>query len=131
DMHIRDLSSNGIGIFGAPDNVAHDVWVDNVVIDHCCNKYGDYMSKNPGNERGSTGEDKGLIKFDRVRDFFIRGCQFTRSRSDGTHFLRCQQGQFTNNSVCDSKMGGYFLETCEDIIASDNLIKNNGSRGIT
>ena len=28
-------------------------------------------------------------------------------------------------------MGGYFLETCIDVVASDNIIKHNGSRGTT
>jgi hypothetical protein len=28
-------------------------------------------------------------------------------------------------------MGGYFVETCEDILASDNIIRDNGSRGVT
>jgi hypothetical protein len=28
-------------------------------------------------------------------------------------------------------MGGYFLETCEDVLGSDNIIRDNGSRGVT
>jgi parallel beta-helix repeat protein len=28
-------------------------------------------------------------------------------------------------------MGGYFLETCVDVLASDNVVRDNGSRGVT
>jgi parallel beta-helix repeat protein len=28
-------------------------------------------------------------------------------------------------------MGGYFVETCDDVLASDNIIRDNGSRGVT
>ena len=28
-------------------------------------------------------------------------------------------------------MGGYFIESCDDVLASDNVIRDNGSRGVT
>lgn len=61
----------------------------------------------------------------------VRGCRFEKSRSDGTHFYRCRRGQFSGNRVYTAAMGGYFLETCEDVLASDNVIRDNGSRGVT
>ena len=38
---------------------------------------------------------------------------------------------FVHNKVYGAKMGGYFVETCDDILASDNVIRDNGSRGVT
>ena len=131
DMHIHDLSSNGIGAFGKSDQLAHDIWVSDVTVEHCCNRYNDYLSPNPGPEKGSVREDQGLIAFYFVRDFVVRGCRFEKSRSDGTHFYRCRQGQFVHNKVYSAQMGGYFVETCSDILAADNIIRDNGSRGVT
>ena len=63
DVRMRDLSSNGIGVFGSEDQPARDVWVTDVVIDHCCNTYADYLEAKPGPEAGSKREDQGLICF--------------------------------------------------------------------
>jgi parallel beta-helix repeat protein len=131
DMRMRNLSSNGIGVFGSAETPARAVWVTDCVIENCCNRYGDYLSETPGPEKGSEREDQGSVAFYHVRDFVVRGCRFERSRSDGTHFYRCQQGQFVHNKVYGAQMGGYFLETCEDVLASDNVIRDNGSRGVT
>jgi hypothetical protein len=131
DMHMHDLSSNGIGIFGKADQLIRDVWVSDTIIENCCNRYGDYLSEKPGPEKGSVREDQGLIAFYYVKDFVVRGCRFEKSRSDGTHFYKCQQGQFVHNKVYSAQMGGYFIETCVDILASDNIIRDNGSRGVT
>ncbi len=131
DMYIHNLSSNGIGVFGETDNTSQKIEVTNVIIENCCNTYGDYLSKRVGPEPGSDRSDQGLITFYHVQDFVVRNCEFEKSRSDGTHFYMCQQGQFVNNKVYSSKMGGYFIEGCKDIIASGNIIKDNGSRGVT
>lgn len=131
DMTIRNLSSNGIGVFGDPRNPAEDIWVTDVVVENCCNYYGDYLSNRVGPEKGSTRKDQGSVAFYYVHDFVVKGCRFERSQSDGTHFYRCQRGQFVHNKVYDSQMGGYFIETCTQILASDNVIRNNGSRGVT
>ncbi len=131
DLHLRDLSSNGLGIFGTAANPARHIWVSDVVIENCCNRYGDYFSERVGPEKGSQREDQGLIAFYHVQDFVVRGCRLEKSRSDGTHFYRCRQGQFVHNKVYAAQMGGYFVETCSDILASDNIIRDNGSRGVT
>lgn len=131
DMHLHDLSSNGIGIFGTDKQLIRDVWVTDVVIDNCCNRYGDYLSDKPGPEKGSTRDDQGLVAFYHVQDFVVRGCRFEKSRSDGTHFYKCRQGQFVHNRVYGAQMGGYFVETSDDILAADNVIRDNGSRGVT
>lgn len=131
DMHMHDLSSNGIGVFGKADHLIRDVWVSDVVIENCCNRYGDYLSAKPGPEKGSVRADQGLIAFYYVQDFVVRGCRLEKSRSDGTHFFKCHQGQFVHNKVYAAQMGGYFIETCVDILASDNIIRDNGSRGVT
>lgn len=131
DMYIHDLSSNGIGIFGEPEYYTKDIWVTDVIIENCCNFYGDYMSKRPGPEPGSERHDQGLVAFYYCEDFHVSGSRFEKSRSDGTHFYKCKNGQFVNNKVYSSQMGGYFLETCLDVVASDNIIKRNGSRGTT
>ncbi len=128
---MRNLSSNGIGIFGSQEEPARDVWVADLVVDHCCNTYADYLDAKPGPESGSKREDQGLICFYYVRDFSVRGCRFENSRSDGTHFYRCRQGQFTDNRVYGAKMGGYFIESCTDIVAMGNVIQASGSRGVT
>lgn len=101
------------------------------VIEDSCNRYGDYLSPKPGPEPGSVREDQGLVCFYHVDDFVVRGCRFEKSRSDGTHFYRCRRGQFVHNRVYAAAMGGYFLETCEDVLASDNVVRDNGSRGVT
>lgn len=131
DLTIRNLSSNGIGVFAEPENPAQDVWVTDVVVENCCNYYGDYLSDRPGPEKGSVREDQGSIAFYYVNDFVVQGCRFQKSQSDGTHFYKCRRGQFMGNKVYDSQMGGYFLETCTQVTASDNVIRNNGSRGVT
>jgi hypothetical protein len=131
DLHVRYLSSNGIGLFGDAQQSIRDAWVTDVVIEHCCNRYGDYLSDRVGPEPGSVREDQGLIAFYYVQDFIVRGCRLEKSRSDGTHFYRCRQGQFLGNKVYAAQMGGYFIESCEDILASDNVIRDNGSRGCT
>ncbi len=131
DMTIHNLSSNGIGLFAAADSMAADIWVRDVIVDNCCNTYGDYLSERVGPEPGSEREDQGSIAFYYVRDFLVSGCRFDNSRSDGTHFYRCKQGQIVNNKIYRAKMGGYFLETCQDVIGSGNIILENGSRGVT
>jgi Right handed beta helix region len=131
DVRIRELSSTGIGVFGSEEEPARDVWVTDVIVDHCCNIYADYLDPKPGPEPGSNRDDQGLICFYYVRDFAVRGCRFENSRSDGTHFYKCRQGHFTDNHVYGAKMGGYFLETCADVTASGNIIRENGSRGVT
>lgn len=131
DMEMRDLTSNGIGIFGDADKPARDLWVTDTVIENCCNKYGDYQTEKQGPEKGSVRQDQGLVAFYYVNDFVVRGCRFEKSRSDGTHFFKCQQGQFVQNKVYAAQMGGYFLETCADVLATDNVIRDNGSRGVT
>ena len=131
DMNFRDLSSNGIGVFGAQDSMAADIWLQDVIIENCCNTYGDYLSERVGPEPGSVREDQGSVAFYYVKDFLVTGCRFERSRSDGTHFYRCKNGQIVNNKIYRAKMGGYFLETCQDVTGSDNIILENGSRGVT
>jgi len=131
DMLLHDLTSNAIGIFGSPEEYASDVRVDNIIAEDGCNYYGDYLSEKPGPEEGSLREDQGLIAFYYVRDFIVQSCRFSRSRSDGTHFYKSKHGQFVQNKVYASQMGGYFLEGCEEITAADNIILDNGSRGVT
>ena len=135
DMSIRDLSSNGIGVFARDaEHPATDIWVLDTVIDNCCNRYGDYQAPPParrGPEAGSTREDQGLIAMYHVHDFTVRGCRLEDSRSDGTHFFFCRRGQFTDNRVYRAKMGGYFLESCDHVLAANNIILDNGSRGVT
>lgn len=131
DVTLRGLSSNGVGVFGTKDRPARDVWVTDCVVEDGCNRYGDYLSPRPGPEPGSAREDQGLVCFYHVDDFVVRGCRFEKSRSDGTHFYRCRRGQFVHNRVYSAAMGGYFLETCEDVLASDNVVRDNGSRGVT
>jgi hypothetical protein len=131
EMRLRDLSSNGIGVFGSVKQAVRDVWITDVVIENCCNRYGDYLSDRPGPEKGSAREDQGLIALYHVLDFVVRGCRLERSRSDGTHFYRCRNGQFLANRVYAAQMGGYFVESCDDVLASDNILRDNGSRGAT
>ncbi|HCN79252.1 MAG TPA: hypothetical protein DIT13_18970 [Verrucomicrobiales bacterium] len=133
DMHIRDLSSNGIGIFAADEeHPSTDVWITDTVIDNCANVYGDYQAESKrGPEKGSTREDQGLIALYHVHDFVVRGCRFEDSRSDGTHLYYCRRGQFTDNRIYRAKMGGYFLETCQHVLAANNVMRDNGSRGVT
>ena len=133
DMEIRDLSSNGIGIFATDaEHPATDIRILDTIIDHCCNKYGDYQApSNRGPEKGSQREDQGLIALYHVHDFTVRGCRLEDSRSDGTHFYFCRRGQFVDNQVYRATMGGYFLESCHEILAANNVIRDNGSRGVT
>ncbi len=129
-MRMRDLSSNGIGLFGDEQQYARDVWVRDVVIENCCNRYPDYLSGEKG-EKGSQREDQGLVAFYFVEDFVVAGCRLEQSRSDGTHFYRCRRGQISDNRIYRAKMGGYFVETCDDVIGRGNVMLENGSRGVT
>ena len=131
-MTFRDLTSNGIGIFAeSADAMAEDVRVDNVRCVNCCNYYGDYLEADKGPAKGSDRKDQGGIALYHVRGFVVRGSLFADSQSDGTHFFQCQNGRFFGNEVSGSKMGGYFLEGCENVMASGNLVSRNGSRGVT
>ncbi len=130
DMSLRDLSSNGIGILGSKEHPVQDVWVRDVVIQNCCNRYPDYLSGEKW-EQGSQREDQGLIAFYYVDDFVVTGCRLERSRSDGTHFYHARRGHITDNRIYRAKMGGLFLETCENVIGRGNTMLNNGSRGAT
>jgi len=130
DMSFRNLSSNGIGIFGNAAHFIRDVWVRDVMVENCCKRYPDYLSDEKG-EPGSQREDQGDVAFYYVEDFVVDGCRFERSRSDGTHFYRCRHGQITNNRIYRAKMGGYFIETCEGVVGRGNIILENGSRGTT
>jgi len=129
-MRFRDLSSNGIGLFGTEDALIRDVWVRDVIVENCCKRYPDYLSKEKP-ERGSQREDQGDVALYFVEDFVVTGCRFERSRSDGTHFYRCRRGQITDNRIYRAKMGGYFIETCASVIGRGNVMLENGSRGTT
>jgi len=131
DLHTHGLSSNGVGVFGSQEQPARDVWVTDCVLEDGCNFYGDYLTPRGGPEPGSVREDQGLIAFYHVQDFLVRGCRLEKSRSDGTHFYRCLRGQIVQNKIYSAQMGGFFLETCQDVLASDNVIRDNGSRGAT
>lgn len=129
-LRCRDLSSNGVGIFGAEDCFIRDVWLRDVIVENCCKRYADYLSKEKG-EAGSVREDQGDVALYFVEDFLVQGCRFERSRSDGTHFFRCRNGQITDNRIYRAKMGGYFIETCEAVVGRGNVMLENGSRGVT
>ena len=88
DLTMRDLSSNGIGIFGNEQHHIRDVRIHDVVVENCCNRYPDYLSKEKP-EKGSMREDQGLIACYFVDDFLVAGCRLERSRFDGTHFYCC------------------------------------------
>jgi nitrous oxidase accessory protein NosD len=130
DMSFRDLSSNGVGLFGSADHYISDVWVRDVTVENCCKRYPDYLSGEKV-EPNSVREDQGDVAFYYIEDFVVDGCRFERSRSDGTHFYRCRNGQITNNRIYRAKMGGYFIETCEAVIGKGNIMWENGSRGAT
>jgi parallel beta helix pectate lyase-like protein len=130
EMKFRDLSSNGIGVFGTADKTIHDVWIRDVIVENCCKRYPDYLSDEKP-EPDSVREDQGDVAFYYVEDFTVRGCRFERSRSDGTHFYRCQRGQIIGNRIYRAKMGGFFLETCNEVIGQGNVMIENGSRGTT
>lgn len=129
-VEMRDLSSNGIGMFGAEETPIRDVWLRDVVIEHCCNRYPDYLSGDKW-EKGSVREDQGLVAFYFVEDFLVAGCRLENSRADATHFYRCRRGQITDNRIYRAKMGGYFVETCDEVIGRGNIMLENGSRGTT
>lgn len=127
-----DLSSNAIGIFGdSIDQPIRHVWIEDIVAENCCNVYHDYLSESRGPAEGSVREDQGAICFYNVFDFVVRGCYLDGSRSDGTHFKSCRNGQITDNQILNSQMGGFFLEGCQNIVARGNIMRNNGSRGCT
>lgn len=131
-MRFENLSSNGIGIFGADDeHPIENVWIRDVATRNCCNFYGDYLSDAKGPAKGSGREDQGNIALYHADKWVIEGCGLDGSQSDGTHFYHAHHGRFMNNRVHASQMGGYFLEGCNSVLASDNLITTNGSRGVT
>ncbi len=132
DMTFKNLSSNAVGVFGESDEKPiRDVTLKNVVAVNCCNYYGDYLQPDSGPAKGSDRKDQGTVAFYHVLGWLVDGCRFEGSQSDGTHFYHSHNGIFVNNVVMDSKMGGYFIEGCEQVIVSENLIMRNGSRGCT
>ena len=127
-----NLTSNAVGVFGASDGKPiRDITLLNVTGINCCNFYGDYLSENIGPAPGSDRKDQGTVALYHVHGWLVDGCRFEKSQSDGTHFYHSHNGRFVNSVVADSQMGGYFLEGCEQVLASGNLILRNGSRGVT
>jgi parallel beta-helix repeat protein len=127
-----DLSSNAVGVFGdSLDHPLRNVWIEDIYTENCCNLYYDYLSEQRGPAEGSLREDQGAICFYNVSDFVVQGSYLDGSRSDGTHFKGCRNGQITDNQIVNSQMGGFFLEGCQNIVATGNLMRNNGSRGCT
>ncbi len=127
-----DLSSNAVGIFGdSLDHPIRHVWIEDIYAENCCNLYYDYLTDKRGPAEGSVREDQGSVCFYNVSDFVVRGCYLDGSRSDGTHFKSCRNGQITDNQILNSEMGGFFLEGCQNVIATGNIMRNNGSRGCT
>ncbi len=132
DMSFEDLSSNAIGMFAdAEGTPITDVRIHDVITRRCCNQYTDYLEPETGPAKGSDRHDQGNIAFYFVNDWVVDGCLLEGSRSDGTHFYHSHQGRFTNNRVITSKMGGYFVEGCDQVLAANNLVSGNGSRGVT
>ncbi|MGC9328458.1 MAG: right-handed parallel beta-helix repeat-containing protein, partial [Candidatus Hinthialibacter sp.] len=132
DMTFKNLSSNAVGVFGENDeNPIRSIKLFNIDATNCCNYYGDYLQPDSGPARGSDRKDQGTAAFYHVDGWLVDGCRFEGSQSDGTHFYHCRNGIFVNNVVADSKMGGYFLEGCHSVLASENLILRSGSRGVT
>lgn len=132
NLFCKNLSSNAIGVFGGEgDHIISNVHLTHITGINCCNTYVDYLQPNKGPVPGSEREDQGTVAFYHVDGWSVDTSHFEDSQSDGTHFYHCTNGQFTNNTVSGSAMGGYFLEGCENISASGNLICDNGSRGVT
>ncbi|MCC6487600.1 MAG: right-handed parallel beta-helix repeat-containing protein [Candidatus Hydrogenedentes bacterium] len=127
----RDLTSNAVGFFGEESKPMSNVTLKEVRGYNCCNYYGDYLATPRGPAEGSKREDQGTVAMYFVNDWLVDACWFEGSQSDGTHFFHSHRGRFVNSVVRGSKMGGYFLEGCEDIVASGNHILENGSRGCT
>ncbi|HOD51952.1 MAG TPA: right-handed parallel beta-helix repeat-containing protein [Candidatus Hydrogenedentes bacterium] len=131
-MRFEDLSSNGVGIFGTDaEHPVEEIWIRDVATRNCCNYYGDYLAQAAGPAKGSSREDQGNITLYHAAKWVVEGCDLDGSQSDGTHFYHAHRGRFVNNRVTRSQMGGYFLEGCSYVLASDNLITENGSRGVT
>lgn len=130
-MSFIDLSSNGVGVFGTEEAPIKNVWITDIFAENCCNIYYDYLAEKRGPAKGSVREDQGSICFYFVEDFVVRGNYLDRSRSDGTHFMGCKNGQISDNQILNSTMGGFFLERCHNVLASGNIMRNNGSRGCT
>ncbi len=128
----RELSSNGIGVFGESNaKPIRNITLSYVTTINCCNVYADYLTDHKGPAPGSQREDQGGVAFYHVDGWVVDGCRFTGSKSDGTHFYASHNGRFTNNEVSHSTMGGYFLEECTYVLAAGNIINDNGSRGVT
>jgi len=127
----RDLSSNAVGVFGAEDAPVRGVFVTNLTAVNCCNEYRDYLDAHPGPVPGSDRRDQGTVAFYYVDGWSVESSRLEGSHSDGTHFFQSRNGRFVNCTVAGSRMGGYFLEGCENVLACGNLIRDNGSRGVT
>ena len=131
NLTCRDLTSNAAGFFGEEGKPMSRITLTNVRGYNCCNYYGDYLATPRGPAEGSKREDQGTVAMYYVNDWLVDACWFEGSQSDGTHFFHSHRGRFVNSVVRGSKMGGYFLEGCEDVVASGNHILENGSRGCT
>ena len=120
DMTFQNLSSNAIGAFGeSEESPIRNISLRNVVGINCCNFYGDYLQSTKGPAPGSDRKDQGTVAFYYVNGWLVDGCRFEHSQSDGTHFYHSHNGTFVNSVVVGSQMGGYFLEGCEHVIASE------------
>ena len=128
----RELTANGVGVFGESNaKPIRNISLIQITTENCCTSYGDYLSDKPGPAPNSERIDQGNVAFYYVDGWLVEGCRFIGSKSDGTHFYFSHNGRFINNEVSNSKMGGYFIEECEYVLASGNIISGNGSRGVT
>jgi parallel beta-helix repeat protein len=131
-LYCHDLSSNAIALIGEPPhNRSSNVIVEGLRAHRCCNRYIDYLEPNMGPVDGSLREDQGQITLYNVDNFVVDGCDIVDSHSDNTHFFRCRGGRVTNTRIVGAKMGGYFLEGCENVEADHLTVIGSGSRGVT
>jgi len=130
--YFSGLSSNAIRVIGPNENqLSKNITITGITTENCCNEYYDYLQPNKGPAEGTTREDQGNIALYYVDTFTIDGCILNLSKSDGTHFYKSINGFFTNNTVKNNRMGGFFAETSKNMQVSGNTITQNGSRGCT
>ncbi len=128
----RELTANGVGVFGESNaKPIRNISLIQITTINCCTAYGDYLSAQEGPAPNSERIDQGNVAFYYVDGWVVKGCRLIGSKSDGTHFYFSHNGRFINNEVSNSKMGGYFVEECEYVLASGNIFSENGSRGVT
>lgn len=135
----RDFTSNATAFLGTAGARGSDVQLNGVEYVNNSSYYYDYVEAvQPALYGGAGGPQIGAVEGDKgqygiyyVDRYAMIGCIVRDNDGDNGHILDSKKGVISGAVHLNNKMGGLFLEACEDATITGHLLHNNGSRTIT